>query len=833
VLVSAPAGFGKTTLITDWLARTENDQVVWLSLDEYDNDLAHFLNLLITALQQVDDRIGQVVLQTLNLPQPFQILDLVTVLINDIAACIDELTLIFDDLHLLTAPAVHEVLALLLEHLPQTVRVVVITREDPPLPLARLRTRHQLLEIREGDLRFTLTETTAFFQNTISLDLSAEALQILSTQTEGWVAGIQLAALALQDGRIDPDTFLATFSGSDRFVADYLLNEVLAQLPPKTQKFLKQTSILDRLSAPLCEAMTGQSDSQAVLEQLEAENLFLIPLDHQRQWFRYYRLFGEFLRGRLTLDERRKLHTSALLWFDANGYLRQALHHALQAGDYDTAERLILQTADEVMVSGSMTTLVHWLDALPPDRLQASIPLVVYRGLVAILTGQIATAQCYSQLALQKLENGVISAETQGQLALLQAFLALAQRDDTVGIAFANAALQSLENPASRIMTLWLIAEAHERMGNIRASIPILTEAQQIARTQPPRIFGVSIDAFLASALNEYGQLQEAIALCQAATAYYVGAGGGALPFAALVYGRLAMLLFEANRLEEAAQSFTKFEQLTARFVTKELGGLRQGMRARLLAATGKSGQALAIWQTLRNQPAQEVLSDRSWLLADEMNLRLCLGHLSGVRHWVEQGNWALDDLSYLRFEEYLAYAHYLVLTDSITEASQLLTHLQGYAEANALHRKHMAVLILQAIAAERRGKVKCARERIIQAVEAAAPQGYVRVFLDYGEPMSRLLQRIRDVHSTFVDVILNAVQKPKAPLVDPLTERELEVLRLAADGLTNSEIADRLVIALGTVKQHINHIYSKLDVRTRTQAIIKGRELNLLTPDI
>ncbi|MBZ0294689.1 MAG: LuxR C-terminal-related transcriptional regulator [Anaerolineae bacterium] len=829
ILVSAPAGFGKTTLIIDWLANKDASQIGWLSLDEQDNDPGHFLNLLVAALQQHHGAIGQVVQQALQLPQPPPLMNLMTALLNDMASCDHEMILVFDDLHLITHETIHQMLEFMIDHLPQTVTVVIVTREDPPLPLARWRVRHQLMEIREHDLRFTADETAAFFQNTIKLMLSDESLDILITQTEGWAAGLQLAGLALQGGHVDPATFLTAFSGSDRYVADYLMAEVLQHLPADLQDFLKQTALLNRLTAPLCDAMTGRSDSQAVLEQLEASNLFLVALDHQRAWYRYYRLFAEFLRGRLSAAEQRELHLKALNWYESNGYLDQAFQHALAAAAYDHAERLILQTAETLLHSGGIHTLANHLAALPEERLHARADLAIYSGLTSIFTGRLATAEAYAQAAAERLP---AAPDFAGRFALLQAFIALARRDDPAVITFAAEALQSLHQTNWRVMALWLLAEAHERTGNISAAIEALTEARQIGYAQPTLMFSILIDAFLAKTLNEYGQLQEAITLGEEALARYVGPTGEPPPIAALIFSRMALLMLEVNRLDEAQYYHAQFEALASLLYMDELDHLSQGILARLLAASGDDDAALEILRKLRRDPARDALSDRGWLTADEMSLQLQQGNIAYVQQWAEQTNWSPNDpLQYLELEEYLVYVHYLVLANYTDEAETWLARLHEFTDMHGLNRQHIEVCIMQALAATRAGD---ARHYMTLALEAAASQGYIRVFLNYGDPALDLLSRLREHAPTFVDAVLNAARTfsskiPAQPLIDPLSEREIEVLSLVAAGLANAEIADRLFISLGTVKRHINHIYNKLDVRNRTQAIIKAREIDLV----
>jgi LuxR family transcriptional regulator, maltose regulon positive regulatory protein len=835
ILVSAPAGFGKTTLITDWLARENAPQHVWLSIDEQDNEPYQFLILLVSAMQRLHENIGVTVLQGLSLLQPPSISRLVTALINDIALYAGDLVLVFDDLHLIVDPGVYQILGLLLDRLPQSVVMVMAAREDPPLPFARLRVRDQLLEIREHDLRFTFEEIAAFFHTTVKLALPDGVLETLNGRTEGWAAGIQLAALAMQGGHVDAETFLANFSGSDRFVADYLMTEVMQRLPLHLQTFLRQTSVLTRLNADLCDAVTGRSDSQSMLVQLEASNLFVIPLDYRHIWYRYYRLFSEFLYAKLTRTEQHDLHLRAMRWYEGQGYLDQAFQHAISASSDGEIERLILNSAETLMHNGSITLLKSRLDMLPTERFRGNPMLALYKGFVSVLTGDIDTAEANVNAA-QAITQLSKAGETAGQLALLRTLIALARRNDEEGIAFAAEALRNLSQPNWRIMALWLVAEAHERMGNIRASIAALNEAHQIGESQPPQMFTVMIDAFLASALNQNGRLQEAIAICEQALVRCVSRTGEPLTSAALVYGRIALLMLEANRLHEAQRYHDVFGQLVEQLFFDELHELKQGIAARRLAAEGNSAAALAILRPLLRDSNDESLSDKSWLQADEVNLHLKAGDLKPLAEWAER--WASRRApQFLLLEEHLAYVHYLLLTDELDEAEAELTALAAFMQANALNFRYIDVCILQAIHAMRAGSSARARTCLKAAVEIAAAQGYVRAFLSYGEAVLDLLLTIRQTAPAFVDAVLNAArQVPQSLsqlLVDPLSAREIEVLELIAAGLSNAEIAERLVISVGTVKRHVNHIYSKLEVRTRTQSIVKARELKLIESDM
>jgi len=486
-LVSAPAGFGKTTLLSEWVhphpvdfrslrdfgsRQGEGQPIAWLSLDEGDNDPVQFLNYLISALQQVDEGIGQTVQNILQSPQLPPAGSLVTLLINDITASATALTLVLDDYHFITSDSVHQVVQFLLENQPPLMHLAISTREDPRLPLPRLRARSQVTEIRERDLRFTAEEAATFLDQTMGLPLSPEAVQALESRTEGWIAGLQLAALALKEDPENAEAFIAAFTGDDRYIVEYLVAEVLQRQPEAMRDFLRQTAILDRLTASLCNAVTGREGSQMILDQLAGSNLFLIPLDRRREWYRYHRLFAEALRSTLDKEERKLLHRRAMRWYETHGPMSSAVRHALAytsvSRNPDDAERLIRLAAEEVIFSGGMLTVRGWLDALPDERVRANGELATYKGWVLALTGDIALAEEYADAAETRLRQASPDPAEEpamglGKLLALRSFLAVfSQQDYEEAIELAGGALQVLKEDQThwRVIALWSMAES-------------------------------------------------------------------------------------------------------------------------------------------------------------------------------------------------------------------------------------------------------------------------------------------------------------------------------------------------------------------------------------
>jgi LuxR family maltose regulon positive regulatory protein len=842
-LVSAPAGFGKTTLVSEWVCSSARE-VAWLSLDEGDNDPVRFLLYLIAALQQVDDAIGREVRQVLRSPQLPPAQNLVTPLINDVTATGLALTLVLDDYHLISSPPVHQAVQFLLENQSPLMHLAISTREDPPLPvlLPRLRAQGRATEIRAHDLRFTVEETAAFLNQALHLPISAEAVQALETRTEGWIAGLQLAALALHESQEDAEVFIAAFTGSDRYVTDYLLAEVLQRQPAPVREFLRHTAILDRLTAPLCDAVTGRADSQTILDQLEAANLFLVSLDHRREWYRYHRFFAEVLRNSLAPEERTRLSRRAARWYEASGFTGQAIDHALAyaagSGDWDDAERLIRLAAEEMLHGGSVATVRGWLDRLPDERVRADRELATYKGWALALSGELDWAKEYAHVVETRLQQATPTAGL-GKLLLLRAFIAIGHQNYESAIALATRALQALPEPLPRwrLMAFWALAEAQERTQHITEAIATLREAARTGRALGDQIFAAVIESFLAADLNLHGQRREAVTICERAIGRYTDASGRVSPVAGIVFSWLGRFAYEANQLDLAREHVERGLALCQQLALESVIAFSYGTLASVLYAQGEIDAALATLHKTYQFASQEPLSDDSWLRAWEATVRLQQGDVSYAAHWIETTGLSADDApEYLRVEQHLTYGRLLLAQGRLSDAQRWLARLEHFTHQRGLHRWRITVHVLQALTAMHARDRATARELLARALQIAAPEDYYRAFLNEDERIIGLLPEVRDVTPAFVDQLqryagasVPGQETIPQPLIEPLTEREMEVLRLIASGLSNREIAGELFIAVGTVKRHINHIYGKLAVRSRTQAIAKARELRLL----
>jgi LuxR family maltose regulon positive regulatory protein len=851
-LVSAPAGFGKTTLVTEWVVGDARE-VAWISLDEGDNDPVQCLAYLIAALRQVDGGIGLAVRQLLQSPHLPSLPGLVASLINDVVAAGTPLTLVLDDYHFISSPAIHEAVGFLLEHQPPTMHVVISTREDVPqsLPLPRLRVLGQVTEVGKRDLCFSAEEIAAFFSRTAGLDLSAEAARALESRTEGWIAGLQLAALALQEGQQDAEAFIAAFAGDDRHVIDYLLAEVLQRQPQAVRDFLRRTAILDRLTGSLCNVVTGGDDGREMLDRLERANL-LIPLDNGREWYRYHRLFAEALRATLAPEEERALHRRAMAWHEARGLMSRAIEHALAARApstssgqaLDDAERLIRLVAEDTMQAGNILTVHRWLAALPDARVRADGYLALYAGWTLAMTGEMARAEAYVDAAEAHFRRTDAPDDAFGKLLVFRSFAAvLVERDYEKGTELATEALRLLGSDPShwRLIALWMVAESLERTQNIGRAIEALREAQEAGLALGEYIFAIVIEGALVKALNDHGHRREALAVCREAIDRHTDADGHPSLLVGHLFTWMGTLAYEANQLAAAREYHDRAAALNARLGLAHDPTFSRGLAAPTLYALGEVDAALAALQETCRNARRIGYADPDWFLAQEAHIRLREGDLPAALRWAQEVGLSPDnEPQALEVGSYVVYGRLLLAQERLSDARRWLERLARFTEENGLYRWLMSVRIQQALLAERGGQRAAARDYLAQVVEAAAPEDYVRAFLDEDTQvlslLRALLRDVRGVAPAFVDRILNDARNvdlergaASRPLIEPLSARELEVLGLIAAGLANREIAERLFIAVGTVKRHANNIYGKLDVHSRTQAVAQAQALGLI----
>jgi LuxR family maltose regulon positive regulatory protein len=844
-LVSAPAGFGKTTLLAEWAGRTARP-VSWLALEESENDPALFVRYLVESIRKSAESLSPVLSQLMQSLQPVPPRSLLPPLLNELSR-LPPFVLILDDYHLITAAPVHEIVGFMIEHIPPSMHLALGTREDPPLALARLRARAKITELREADLRFSRAETAEFLTRSMDLNLPAQAVETLDARTEGWVAGLQLAAFALQKERAQGKNFLAAFSGDHRYVMDYLVVEVLERLPQETRDFLHRTSILDRLSGPLCDAVIAGVGSQTVLEQLESSNIFLFPLDAHREWYRYHRLFAEFLKARLAPQEEVLLQERAAAWYEKSHLTVLAIRHALAAGalsgDYQNAGRLIRLAAEDGIREGQAQTLLGWLGALPKDLLLSDPELVLYKGWALTLTGGFAEAAELAAFAERQVAGRSGIEAVRGKAHLLQAFLALMGRMDyPETIRLTALAIEDLRGRQDQWlpMAYWLQAEPYERMGNIGQAIRTLSESRKVLPAGLSHLFTDLVDMMLVYDLNLAGRRREALAVCEETIRRRSLPDEQASPTSCMLLARRAMLYYESDELARARAVYEEALAYGERHHQEPFTTFARGISAPLLAATEGEQAALAALEQAAVFAQQTGLSDLGSILAAQAGIHLRLGHLEAAARWVEEAGCSIDEEpQYIRLDTHLVYARWLLSRGAHAEAGQWLARLQTFLEPNGICRPLITVCILAALLADRTGDPDAVRAQLEHALRLSAPEEYVRVFLDEEAHVLDLLPAVRGAAPAFVGRVLGfrdagipihtAPTQKDGSLPEPLSERELEILRLLAKGLSNAQIAERLVIALATVKRHIQNIYGKLGVNSRTQAVAEGRRLKLM----
>ena len=867
-LVSAPAGFGKTTLLTEWLAASAVDgrAAAWLSLDQRDNDPVVFWTYLVTALEKAVPGVGAGALSLLQSPQP-PVDAVVASLLNDLAALPDDVVLVLDDYHVIDAHDVHDQMAFLLEHLPPQLRLVVAGRADPSLPVARLRGRGELVEIRAAELRFTPDEAATYLSEVMGLTLTAEDVAALEGRTEGWIAALQLAALSMQ-GRADVAGFIASFAGDDRFIVDYLVEEVLQRQPDEIQQFLLRTSVLDRLSGPLCDAVTGQERSKDRLVELERGNLFLVPLDDRRRWYRYHQLFADVLQAHL-LDEQPgdvpDLHRRASEWYEQNGEPNEAVRHALASKDFARAADLVEFAIPAMRRRRQETALRGWLQALPDDVLRVRPVLSVMYAGVLLLSGEIegverrlADAERWLEPAGTRRPEGpgtdmvVLDHEEfrrlPGGIATYRAAMALAQGDLAGTVRLARGALELLPEdddhlgraPAAGLLGLaaWSsgdLAEAHRAYSECREG---LRRAGFIADT-----LGCSVA--MADIRLAQGRPRDAMRTYEQALQLASEEPGPALRGSADMHVGMSELHRDRDDLPAARVELLRSQELG------EGNGLPQNRyrwrvaMARIREAEGDLDAALDLLDEAEQVYVSDYFPQVRPVPALRARLQVVRGELGAAAEWAaEHGVSAGDDLPYLREFDHVTLARLLLAqhaadrtTGSLDAADGLLERLLAAAEKGSRAGAVIEILVLQALAQRLRGGVPAALVLVDRALTLAEPEGYVRIFVDEGRPMAELLAAAaaRGTTPRYVQRLLGALgsapdsTRVQHGLVEPLSEREIDVLRLLGTDLNGPEIARELVVSLHTVRSHTKNIYAKLAVNNRRAAVRRAEDLDLL----
>jgi len=836
-LISAPAGFGKTTLITTWLDETgRQSRVAWLSLDSDDSDPMHFVYYLTATLQAVESRIGRApiaMLGSLKIPGPS---DLVSLLLNEIAEVEEPIVLVLDDYHNVASSDINAAVTSLVERMPNKLRLVISTREKPNLPLARWRSLECLFEIGLEDLRFSYDESIVFFRKTMGVNIDGKAARLLESRTEGWVAALQMAALSLRLRGHDETPLASTqalaFSGRHRYLVEYLAAEVLKGESDETRSFLHRTSILDRLCAPLCDALTGRTDGAEQLARLESANMFLLPLDNDRQWYRYHQLFADYLQSAVPATEKRALHLIASAWFESSGYAEEAIKHALAADDIDAAVRLVRTQSENTLARGQIPTVLSWLRELPESVLRANPDLASYKAWLLYMRGQSAEAESYAAIARADPHTTEPTPHL-GKLLSFQAFLALNWSDPQEAIPLAEQALHHLgEDGFFHPYALCMLGQAQYLTNDRRTAAVTLRKAITFARQLGNQLMALDALGHLAIVLGAQGQLREALLLCRNAAEEHIDAEDHPLLISGLVHVPLGALQYEADELPSARRSLALGINLCEQLGMVYFKVVGKCALAKLQHTSGELNEA---WTTLA--AAREV-SDRPESPRRQRLVAVTTAELQLREGNVEAAARTLEDAHKLAGrpseQESMLQARLLLAQRNPSAAWKVLSALEESALRQRSDGSLIAIHILQALCKRSLNQPTGAQEQLASAVSLAASAGYRRVFLDEGANLTPMLEQVRHVAAAFVTSLLEPPTpeqgaRPPGPLVEPLSKIELEILRLLDKGMTNQEIAERLVLTVGTTKWRMNQIFGKLQVRNRIEALARARLLRLL----
>ena len=871
-LISAPAGFGKTTLVSEWVRANEWPSV-WISLDEGDNDLSRFLSYFITALQSINIDIGKAALGALQASESPPTEAILIDILNGITAVSDDFILVLDDYHVITAQPIHDAVSFLLGHVTPQMHLVVCTRADPPLAVSRLRARGQMAELRAADLRFTHDEAETFLSTSMrsetGSDLSSEAILALENRTEGWIAGLQIAVLSMQE-RGDKHEFIEAFTGSQRHILDYLTAEVLQQQPEHIQAFLLQTSILSQLTGPLCNAVTGQGEGQAILEQLEAANLFLVPLDDERRWYRYHHLFSNVLQHYLEREVKEHdvtlLHQRASDWYANNGLLDEALEHALTAADSDRAADLVERHANSLLKRGQLGIVLRWFAELPPEVIRRRARLSLIYALTLMVNLQMGDVEPYLRDADKALEAAPDS-ELLGVLCAIRGFIARISEDIPRGVELNQRARLLMREDTWGVLSMvaWNSGMSSALTDDLPGASRAFVEAQSIANESDHTLFYLYATCWLAQAYEWQGNLYQAAETYQQALQVVIEreSRGESIPLTVgMVYAGLSLIWLEWNDLGKATELAFKAIELG------ELGGpMDNFMRGYLALARTKQAQG-DVAGSLEELEEVEQIFRRStvpqWVsgitpyrvrLSISQSISNSADGLPPVAiRWLQSSGLLEDSRqpasvmflpSHPRDFEHLTLARIFLVQGKVDEAFELLDWLHQSAATAGRTRSVIEILMLKSLAWQTYGDTSRAVSALEEAIKLAEPEGYIRLFADEGPMLAELLRRAyaSGISSNYVSKLMAAcgvdpdlrTQLKGAGVIsaitlpEPISDRELEILNLISQGISNRDAAEHFVVATSTVKKHLENIYGKLGVHNRTQAVARARELSLL----
>ena len=854
-LVSAPAGFGKTTLVSSWVG-TYGVRAAWVSLDEGDNDPVRFWLYWISALQQLIPNIGQEVYMLLHTTQDPQWEMIVTLLLNEIAGLSEHMVMILDDYHVIESHEIHKGVGFLLDHLPEQLRLVMATRGDPPFPLARMRARGQLAEIRIADLAFTQDEASILFNEKLGLAICKDDLTALETRTEGWAAGLQLAALALQ-GKENIHPFIQAFTGNHTYIVDYLLEDVLSDQPDDVQTFLLETSILPRLSGPLCDEITGRTDGAAMLERLRQANLFVLALDDERRWYRYHQLFAEVLRHRLLTEygqeKVRTLHIRASHWFEQAGLVDEAIQQASSAGDPGRAARLIEDYYETWKKRGELVTALTWLERLPVETLKMNWRLSVVYADILTRVNKLDAAEHWLDEA-EKM-TAMPGAAQYGEFLAVRAFIFLRQNQLDGASFFAQRALELLPDDQVALraqvkLVLGVVYYWHDHHE------PAMGEFAEVARLAlQAEDWNLALNALSNHGLlfSLRGELHKGAEAYRHALQLAADHKMDHIPITHMLYGNLADLACEWADWEAYHAYQTEAVQRAEMGMNPVMQIVNMGREVKIQIVSGNFKDVAHTLENAWKWVEEKKIGQTEWLDFEHFQVRLWLaqGQLSEAVRWVETSGVGIDDsLNSVNEPRYIALARVYLAQGQPERAIFLLQRLLAAAQQAGRVWIQIELRALLGLALHANGQEKEALLFLIETLASAEPQGYVFSFLVAGSALCSLLRKLLEsqlpavlerphliayVHRLLAAFGVSASENVSAPrvpavqLLEPLSDREQEILQSIDTGLSNREIADKLYISVSTVKTHINNLYGKLGASSRTQALAIARKLGLV----
>ena len=837
ILISAPAGFGKTTLLSEWVHQNQSRiRTAWVSLDEGDNDPVRFWDYFITALQKLQPACGEKSLKLLHSPQPPLIEPLLTALINDLVGILGDFMVVLDDYHLIESQKIYDGIIYLLDHLPSQMHLVIASRVDPPLPLARFRGKEMMLEIRTDDLRFTLDEVIKLLSELTIPGLSSEDIAGLYERTEGWVVGLKMAALSMR-GQKDIPGFIAAFTGSQRYVMDYLMEEVLQKQTPKMREFLYKTSVLQRLTSPLCDVVTGKQGSQDILLELESGHLFIVPMDEERQWYRYEHLFADLLLHQCQVtygtEQVANLHCKASKWYEDNNLPDDAIHHALVAKDWETAMRLIYNRCEELRKRGEFSTLLGWLRVIPEGILREHHRLYSHYASFLTSLSQFDAAEAILNYLKSTAQD---DAALQGEVAFSLSNIARLKGDIKRMAVMAEKALSLLppDNIAMRARATWAIGMTHYVKGLFHEAEKWMTDAYEMAQQARDKYLAASALNHLGATAHWRGKLENSVEILKKAlkVAEQTDMMSSSQSF-------MCKVLYELNDLEAASE----YARLSVK--SAELGQLREATimalyhQARIYLAWGDVAGAISLMESIKkviNHPTVSKLTHARHA-ANNVIFAIQLHDIEAATKWGKH----LAEYADLYPESQYVPARLLIAQGKKEEAAEYLRDLHERLVQVDAHGLTIGVRICQALAADTENE---ALEFLTNALIKGEPEGYIRTFVDEGKLLKPMLEKslAKRITPEYTRKLINIIEAeerqklkkkkgegPPSLYQTLLSERELEVLRLIAEGLSNQQIADRLIISLGTTKNHVHNILEKLNAEGRTQAVARARELELI----